>query len=29
MARGFTDVTNLVGGFHAWRKLGLPVSEDR
>jgi hydroxyacylglutathione hydrolase len=29
MARGFTDVRNLVGGFHAWRKLGLPVSEDR
>jgi hydroxyacylglutathione hydrolase len=29
MARGFTDVTNLSGGFDAWRKAGLPVSRDR
>jgi hydroxyacylglutathione hydrolase len=29
MARGFTDVTNLIGGFDAWRKAGLPVSEER
>lgn len=29
MARGFSDVTNLVGGFQAWHRLGLPVSEDR
>ncbi len=25
MARGFTDVANLAGGFDAWRKAGLPV----
>ena len=29
MARGFTDVTNLVGGFEAWRRLGLPVAKER
>jgi hydroxyacylglutathione hydrolase len=29
LARGFTDVTNLAGGFEAWRKLGLPVAKDR
>jgi hydroxyacylglutathione hydrolase len=28
MANGFTDVSNLVGGFDAWRKLGLPISQD-
>lgn len=28
MARGFTDVANLVGGFDAWRKLGLPVTDE-
>jgi hydroxyacylglutathione hydrolase len=28
MAGGFTDVTNLAGGFDAWRKAGLPVSKD-
>jgi len=27
MARGFTDVTNLVGGLDAWRKAGLPVTD--
>jgi len=26
MARGFTDVSNLAGGYEAWRKAGLPVS---
>ena len=25
MARGFSDVSNLVGGFDAWRRAGLPV----
>jgi hydroxyacylglutathione hydrolase len=25
MARGFTDVANLAGGFEGWRRLGLPV----
>lgn len=25
MARGFTDVANLAGGYVAWRRLGLPV----
>lgn len=28
MARGFTDVTNLSGGFDAWRKAGLPASKE-
>jgi hydroxyacylglutathione hydrolase len=28
MARGFTDVTNLSGGFDAWRRAGLPVSKE-
>jgi hydroxyacylglutathione hydrolase len=27
MARGFTNVANLAGGFDAWRKAGLPVAE--
>ncbi|HEY8174421.1 MAG TPA: MBL fold metallo-hydrolase [Gemmatimonadaceae bacterium] len=25
MARGFTNVANLAGGFDAWRKAGLPT----
>lgn len=25
MARGFTDVSNLAGGYDAWRRAGLPV----
>jgi hydroxyacylglutathione hydrolase len=29
MASGFTDVSNLVGGVAAWRKLGLPVVAER
>lgn len=28
MSRGFTDVANLVGGFEAWKKAGLPVSTE-
>jgi hydroxyacylglutathione hydrolase len=28
LARGFTDVSNLSGGFNAWRKAGLPVATD-
>ena len=28
MAHGFTDVTNFAGGFDAWRKAGLPISEE-
>ena len=28
MARGFTKVANLAGGFEAWREAGLPVSEE-
>ena len=28
MAHGFTNVTNLAGGLDAWRKAGLPVSEE-
>jgi hydroxyacylglutathione hydrolase len=27
MARGFTNVANLAGGFDAWRKAGFPVTE--
>ena len=27
MARGFSDVANLAGGFEAWRKLGLPFEK--
>jgi hydroxyacylglutathione hydrolase len=27
MARGFRDVSNLVGGFDAWRRAGLPVEQ--
>lgn len=29
MARGFRDVSNLFGGFAAWRKAGLPVTQDQ
>ena len=29
MARGFTDVSNLIGGFEAWRRSGLPVVDER
>jgi len=25
LARGFTDVVNLTGGFEAWERAGLPV----
>jgi hydroxyacylglutathione hydrolase len=25
MARGFTDVANLAGGYVAWKRLGLPI----
>ena len=28
MAHGFTNVTNLAGGLDAWRKAGLPISEE-
>ena len=28
MARGFTDVSNLVGGIDAWRRAGLPVVDE-
>jgi hydroxyacylglutathione hydrolase len=28
MAGGFSNVTNLAGGFDAWRKAGLPISKD-
>ncbi|HEU4996077.1 MAG TPA: rhodanese-like domain-containing protein [Gemmatimonadaceae bacterium] len=27
-AKGFSNVTNLAGGFDAWRKAGLPISKD-
>lgn len=27
-AHGFSDVSNLAGGFDAWRKAGLPVEND-
>jgi rhodanese-related sulfurtransferase len=26
--RGFTDVTNVAGGFEAWKKAGLPTERD-
>lgn len=26
--RGFTDVTNVAGGFEAWKKAGLPTVRD-
>jgi len=26
MARGFSDVTVLTGGYDGWRKAGLPVT---
>ena len=26
--RGFTDVTNVAGGFEAWEKAGLPTERD-
>jgi hydroxyacylglutathione hydrolase len=29
MARGFTDVSNLAGGFEAWKRLGLPIANER
>jgi hydroxyacylglutathione hydrolase len=29
LARGFSDVTNLVGGIEAWRKAGLPVEGEK
>jgi hydroxyacylglutathione hydrolase len=29
MARGFTNVANLAGGFDAWRRAGLPVAENQ
>jgi len=28
LARGFSDVTNLSGGFDGWRKAGLPIVRD-
>ena len=28
-ARGFADVTNVAGGFEAWKKEGLPTERDR
>ena len=28
MARGFTDVANLLGGYVAWEKAGLPVVKE-
>ena len=28
MARGFTEVANLAGGFEAWREAGLPVAQE-
>ena len=27
-ARGFTNVSNMEGGFDAWRKQGLPVEDE-
>jgi 3-mercaptopyruvate sulfurtransferase SseA len=28
-ARGLTNVVNLVGGFRAWQRAGLPVTSER